>query len=64
MEQKRPVKEGDILTETCIAIGRKGDGVFKKDGFIIFANNAEMNKTYKMKITKVTATQAFAEIYK
>ncbi len=33
---KCPVKEGDIVEAKCEAIGEKGDGICKIDGFVIF----------------------------
>ena len=32
---KCPVEEGDIIEAKCEGIGKKGDGIFKKDRFVI-----------------------------
>jgi len=60
--KKAPVKEGDIVDLKCISIGKKDDGIFKHEGFVIIAPNTEINKTYKLKITRVLPTIGFAEV--
>ena len=57
-----PVKLGQVLELECISIGKKGDGVFKHESFIIIANYAKVGIKYKLKITKVFPTIAFADI--
>lgn len=57
-----PVKEGQELELPCISIGKKGDGIFKHEGFIIIAPDTEVDKTYKLKLTRVLPTIGFAEV--
>ncbi len=57
-----PIKVDEVLTEKCISIGKKGDGIFKYSGFVIIASEAQVGQTYKLKITKVFPTVAFASI--
>ena len=59
---KSPVREGDIIDEKCIAIGKKGDGIFKKEGFVIIVPDAQEGREYQIKITKVNEKVAFGEI--
>jgi predicted RNA-binding protein with TRAM domain len=57
-----PVMIGETLTEKCISIGKKGDGIFKIDGFTIIVPKTEVNKTYEIQITTVLETVAFGEV--
>ena len=57
-----PVKEGDELDLKCISIGKKGDGIFKIEGFVIIIPETEVGKTYKVKLTKVLPRIGFAEV--
>ena len=58
----KPVKVGDELDLTIEAIAAKGDGIAKKDGFVIFIKGAQMGQTYKIKITEIKARSAVGEI--
>ena len=44
------------------AVGEKGDGIAKKDGFVIFIPNAKEGDTVNIKITRVLKKMAFAEL--
>ena len=57
-----PVNEGDILTIECMSKGEKGDGIFKKEGFVIIVPDTDVGNTYKIKITAVRSKVAFGEI--
>jgi len=56
-----PVKEGEELDVKIEGIAAKGDGVAKKDGFVIFVPGAQLNEEMRIKITKVARKVAFAE---
>ncbi len=56
-----PVKEGEELDVKIEGIAAKGDGVAKKDGFVIFVPGAQLNEEIRIKITKVARKVAFAE---
>ncbi len=56
-----PVSEGEEVEMKCISIGKKGDGVFKKDNFVIIVPDTEVDETYNVRITKVLPTIAFGE---
>ena len=60
--KQTPVKEGQELDLKCISIGKKGDGIFKHEGFIIIAPNTKVDETYTLKLTKVLPTIGFAEV--
>lgn len=57
-----PVKRGDEIVLACQGVGREGDGVFKKEGYTIFAKDAIPDKTYRLRITKVLPNVGFAEV--
>jgi len=57
-----PVKEGDVIESKCISIGKKGDGIFKHDNFIIVVPDTEVDQTYTIEITKVLSKMAFGTV--
>lgn len=58
----KPVKVGDELELTIEATASKGDGIAKKDGYVIFVKDAKQGDTVKVKITDVRARFAMGEI--
>ena len=61
-KNKNPVKVNDILELKCEEIGEKNDGIFKKDGYVIFVPKTEKGRTYEIQITKVFTTFGFGKI--
>lgn len=59
---KPPVKVGDELEVKIISQGSKGDGVSRVEGFVIFVPNGQVDKKYKVSVSKVLPNMAFAEI--
>jgi predicted RNA-binding protein with TRAM domain len=57
-----PVKVGDELDVTIEAVGEKGDGIAKKDGFVLFVPNTSKGDQVKIKVTKVLRKVGFAEV--
>jgi predicted RNA-binding protein with TRAM domain len=57
----KPVKVGDVVDVTVEAVASKGDGIAKKDGFVIFIKDAKQGAAIKAKITEVRARYALAE---
>ncbi|MBN2454143.1 TRAM domain-containing protein [Candidatus Woesearchaeota archaeon] len=57
-----PVKVGDELDVTIEAVGEKGDGIAKKEGFVLFVPNTSQGDNVKIKITKVLRKVGFAEV--
>ncbi|MCI4328646.1 MAG: translation initiation factor IF-2 subunit beta [Thermoplasmata archaeon] len=58
---KAPVVVGEIYRLTIEDIGRRGDGVAKKEGFVIFVTGATVRgSTINAKITKVLGNNAYA----
>ena len=61
-QKAAPVKVGEEVDVTIDAVGAKGDGIAKKDGFVIFVPNTNKGDNVRIKITKVLANMAFAEV--
>src|ERR1700683_4423494 len=58
----KPVKVGDEVEVKVEAVASKGDGIAKKDGFVIFIKGAKEGETIKVRITDVKARFAIGEI--
>lgn len=57
-----PVKVGDELTVKIEAVGEKGDGIAKKDGFVLFVPSTKQGDEVKIKVTRVLQKVGFAEV--
>lgn len=57
-----PVKVGDELDVKIEAVGEKGDGIAKKDGFVLFIPNTNEGDEVKVRVTKVLRRVGFAEV--
>jgi len=60
-DMPKPVKVGDELEVTIEAVAAKGDGIAKKDGFVIFVPGTATGEKLKIRITAVKASCAVAE---
>ena len=59
--ETKPVAVGDELQVTIESEGGRGDGIAKKDNFVIFVTGGKNRETCKVKITAVKRTFATAE---
>ncbi len=57
-----PVKVGDELDVKIEAVGEKGDGIAKKDGFVLFVPSARQGDQVRIRVTRVLAKVGFAEV--
>ena len=57
-----PVKVGDELEVKIEAVGEKGDGIAKKDGFVLFVPSTKQGDNVRIKVTRVLAKVGFAEV--
>jgi predicted RNA-binding protein with TRAM domain len=60
--EPKPVKTGDEVELRIEAVAAKGDGIAKKDGFVIFVKGARQGDTVKVRITDVRERFAMGEI--
>lgn len=58
----KPVSVGDVIDLTIEATGSRGDGIAKKDGFVIFVKGASQGQTVKAKIVSLGRSSATAEV--
>ncbi len=58
----KPVKVGDETEVKIEAVARRGDGIAKKDGFVIFVKGARMGDTIKIRVTDVKPRFAVGEM--
>jgi predicted RNA-binding protein with TRAM domain len=58
----KPVKAGEEYDVEITEISRRGDGIAKIQGFIIFVSGAKAGQKLKVKITNVSNRYASAEI--
>ena len=57
-----PVKVGDELDVKIEAVGEKGDGIAKKDGFVLFVPATKQGDEVKIRVTRVLQKVGFAEV--
>ena len=58
----KPVKVGDEIEVKIEVMARRGDGIAKKDGFVIFVKGAKEGDTVKVRITDVRPRFAIGEV--
>lgn len=57
----KPVKIGDVIEVTIEGTASRGDGIAKKDGFVIFIKGAKVGDKLTVKITEVRPRFAIGE---
>ena len=57
----KPVAVDDVFEVTIMSVGGQGDGIAKKDGFVVFVKGAQKGETCKVKIVDVKRTYAVGE---
>ena len=57
-----PVKVGEELDVKIEAVGEKGDGIAKKNGFVLFVPGVKEGQEVRIKVTKVLRKVGFAEV--
>ena len=57
-----PVKVGDEIDVKIEAVGEKGDGIAKKDGFVLFVPNTKQGDEVRIRVTRVLQKVGFAEV--
>ncbi len=57
----KPVKVGDVVEVTIEGMASRGDGIAKKDGFVIFVKGAKPGDKLTVKVTDVRTRFAIGE---
>ncbi len=57
-----PVSVGEELDVIIEAVGEKGDGIAKKNGFVLFVPGVKAGENVKIRVTKVFRKVGFAEV--
>ena len=57
-----PVKVGEEIDVTIEAVGEKGDGIAKKNGFVLFIPGVKEGQQVRIRVTKVLRKVGFAEV--
>jgi len=60
--RQAPVNVGDELDVKIEAVGEKGDGIAKKEGFVLFVPNTKEGQEVRIRVTKVLRKVGFAEV--
>ena len=60
--KEKPVKVGDELDVTISEISRRGDGVTRVQGYVIFIPNGKQGQQARIRITTIRPNFATAEI--
>jgi predicted RNA-binding protein with TRAM domain len=58
----KPVKVGDEVEVTISEVSKRGDGVTRIQGYVVFVPNAKQGDTVKIKITQIKPNYAVGEI--
>ncbi len=58
----KPVKVGDEIDVVIEAMAARGDGLAKKDGFVIFVKGTTMGQNVRIKVTDVRERFAVGEV--
>lgn len=57
-----PVKVGEEIDVKIEAVGEKGDGIAKKNGFVLFVPGVKEGQEVRIRVTKVLRKVGFAEV--
>ena len=62
MRRFAPVKVGDEIDVKIEAVGEKGDGIAKVEGFVLIVPNTKKDDEVKVRVTKLLRRVGFAEV--
>ncbi|OJH49721.1 TRAM domain-containing protein [Methanohalophilus portucalensis] len=62
VESSAPVETGETYDVVIEDIAKKGDGIARIDGFVIFVPETEVGDELSIKVTKVLSKFAFGEV--
>ncbi|MFP3297015.1 MAG: TRAM domain-containing protein [Vulcanisaeta sp.] len=58
----KPVNVGDVLEVEIVETSKRGDGIARVKGFVIFVPNTKPGDKVKIKITRIGRSYAIAEV--
>jgi len=58
----KPVKIGDELDVTISEVSRRGDGLTRVQGYVIFVPNTKQGDSVKIKITQIRPNYAIGQV--
>ena len=58
----KPVKVGDELEVTVSEVSRRGDGLIRVEGYVIFIPHTKQGDTVKIRITQIRPNYAVAQV--
>ena len=61
-DRPKPVETGKEYDVSITEISRKGDGITRVDGFVIFVKGGQIGQNAKIKVTQVGGRFATAEV--
>lgn len=61
-EKAAPVKANDEMDVEIEAVGKKGDGIAKREGFVLFVPNTKKGDKVRIRVLKVLGSAGFAEV--
>ena len=61
-EKAAPVKVGEEMEVKIEGAGEKGDGIARKEGFVIFVPNTKKDDKVRIRITRVLRKVGFGEV--
>jgi len=61
MENQAPVEVDGEYDVTIEAIGGKGDGIAKINGFVIFVPDTQVDEQCRVKVSRILPKMGFAE---
>ena len=62
LSKEKPVKVGEEIEVTVSELSRRGDGVARIQGFVIFIPNTKQGTQAKIRIKEIRPTFAIAEL--
>lgn len=58
----KPVQVGQELEVTITEVGRRGEGLARVQGYVIFVPNTQKGDTVKIKITQIRPNYALGQV--
>ncbi len=62
VDESKGLKAGDVIEVLIQDLGRKGDGLAKKDGYVIYVPGTVKGARIKAKVLKVQGTNAYGQL--